>query len=141
MKLLYSTIIALLISFSTTSFSKPLYIFTSHASVGAASGVFWQAVKKGMEDACERFEAECQMVYLQSEDGNIGEEVANFNAAIAAGADGIATTVYDATSFDDPIDDALAQGINVIGDIPRGQHYGHTSICHIIVFIALFPIS
>ena len=115
MKLLYSTIIAILLSFSTTSFSKPLYIFTSHASVGAASGVFWQAVKKGMEDACERFDADCQMVYLQSEDGNIGEEVANFNAAIAAGADGIATTIYDATSFDDPIDDALAQGINVIG--------------------------
>ena len=46
MKLLYSTIIAVILSFSFTSFSKPLYIFTSHASVGAASGVFWQAVKK-----------------------------------------------------------------------------------------------
>ena len=68
-----------------------------------------------MDDACERFDAECQMVYLQSEDGNIGEEVANFNSAIAAGANGIATTIYDATSFDGPIDDALSQGINVIG--------------------------
>ena len=67
-----------------------------------------------MEDACELYEADCQMVYLQSQDGNIGEEIANFNSAIAAGADGIATTIYDDITWDAPVDDALAEGINVI---------------------------
>ena len=114
MKLINTLIIAITLTFSSVTFSKPLYMFISHASVGAASGVFWQAVKKGMEDACELYDADCQMVYLQSADGNIGEEVANFESAIAAGANGIATTIYDTTSFDGIIDEALGEGINVI---------------------------
>jgi simple sugar transport system substrate-binding protein len=115
MKIINLLLLAITLAFSSVALAKkPLYMFVSHASVGAASGVFWQAVKKGMEDACELYEADCQMVYLQSQDGNIGEEVANFELAIAAGADGIATTIYDTTSFDGPIDEALAEGINVI---------------------------
>jgi simple sugar transport system substrate-binding protein len=114
MKIFNSLLIAIILTFSSVSFAKPLYMFITHASAGAASGVFWQAVKKGMEDACELYEADCQMVYLQSQDGNIGEEIANFNSAIAAGADGIATTIYDDITWDDPIDDALSEGINVI---------------------------
>ena len=68
-----------------------------------------------MKDACERFDVDCQMVFLQSEDGNVGEQVANFNQAIAAGADNIATTIYDNEAFDDSIDEALSLGINVLG--------------------------
>ena len=114
MKFISSLLIAGILAISNVAVAKPLYMFITHASVGAASSVFWQAVKNGMEDACELYDADCQMVYLQSEDGNIGEEIANFNAAIAAGADGIATTIYDDITWDDPVDDALAQGINVI---------------------------
>ena len=95
MRLISSLLVAGILTVSTAVVAKPLYMFITHASVGAASSVFWQAVKNGMEDACELYDADCQMVYLQSEDGNIGEEIANFNAAIAAGADGIATTIYD----------------------------------------------
>ena len=86
MKLISSLLVAGILTVSTAVVAKPLYMFITHASVGAASSVFWQAVKNGMEDACELYDADCQMVYLQSEDGNIGEEIANFNAAIAAGA-------------------------------------------------------
>ena len=115
MRLISTLLVAGILTISSAVLAKkPLYMFITHASVGAASSVFWQAVKNGMEDACELYEADCQMVYLQSEDGNIGEEIANFNAAIAAGADGIATTIYDDITWDDPVDDALAQGINVI---------------------------
>ena len=78
MRLISSLLVAGILTVSTAVVAKPLYMFITHASVGAASSVFWQAVKNGMEDACELYEADCQMVYLQSEDGNIGEEIANF---------------------------------------------------------------
>jgi simple sugar transport system substrate-binding protein len=115
MKLLYIFFITVVLSFSTSVFSKPVYKFITHASVGASSAVFWQVVHRGMKDACERFDVDCQMVFLQSEDGNVGEQVANFNQAIAAGADNIATTIYDDMAFDDSIDEALSLGINVLG--------------------------
>ena len=44
MKKIISCVFCLFFIFSFSAYSKPLYIFTSHASVGAASGVFWQAV-------------------------------------------------------------------------------------------------
>jgi len=55
MRIINSLIIAIALTFSSVAFSKPLYMFVSHSSVGAASGVFWQAVKNGMEDACELY--------------------------------------------------------------------------------------
>ena len=46
MKIFNSLLIAITLTFSSVSFAKPLYMFITHASAGAASGVFWQAVKK-----------------------------------------------------------------------------------------------
>ena len=49
---------------------------------GAATNAFWQAVKKGFDDACTRVQAHCQMVFTQT-DGSIEQQSANFQAAVA----------------------------------------------------------
>ena len=48
-------------------------VFTHHSS---ASNPFWQAVKKGFDDACAKIQANCQMVFTQTE-GSVDQEVAN----------------------------------------------------------------
>jgi simple sugar transport system substrate-binding protein len=61
---------------------------------GAASNAFWQAVKKGFDDACTRVQAHCQMVFAQT-DGSIEQQTANFQAAVARKPDAILTTIVD----------------------------------------------
>ena len=43
---------------------------------GAATNPFWQAVKKGFDDACARTQSQCQMVFTQT-DGSIEQQSAN----------------------------------------------------------------
>jgi simple sugar transport system substrate-binding protein len=38
-------------------------VFTIHSS---ASNPFWQAVKKGFDDACGKIQANCQMIFTQT---------------------------------------------------------------------------
>ena len=54
-------------------------VFTHHSS---ASNTFWQAVQSGFDDACERVEANCQMIFTQTE-GSIEQQLANMDAALA----------------------------------------------------------
>src|SRR5471032_1071481 len=61
---------------------------------GAASNAFWQAVKKGFDDACTRVQAHCQLVFTQT-DGSIVQQSANFQAAVARKPDAIPTTIVD----------------------------------------------
>ena len=50
---------------------EPLNIaFTIHSS---PSNTFWQAVKKGFDDACAKIQANCQMIFTQTE-GSIAEQ-------------------------------------------------------------------
>jgi ABC-type sugar transport system substrate-binding protein len=63
-------------------------VFTHHSS---ASNPFWQAVKKGFDDACAKIQANCQMVFTQTE-GAIEQEVANQQAALARKPDALITT-------------------------------------------------
>ena len=89
----------------------PLNIaFTIHSS---ASNTFWQAVKKGFEDACSKVAANCQMVFTQTE-GSVEQQVANMQAAIAGKPDALITTIVDNKAFDAVIADARAKGIVVI---------------------------
>ena len=56
-----------------TASAKPLKIaFTHHSS---ASNPFWQAVKKGFDDACDKIAADCQMIFTQTE-GAIDQQAA-----------------------------------------------------------------
>jgi len=67
---------------------KPLNIaFTIHSS---PSNTFWQAVKKGFDDACQKIGANCQMIFTQTE-GSIEQQSANMQAALAASPDALIT--------------------------------------------------
>jgi simple sugar transport system substrate-binding protein len=85
-------------------------VFTHHSS---ASNPFWQAVKMGFDDACAKLQANCQMLFTQTE-GSIAEQWANMQAALAANPDGLITSIVDNNAFDQIVADALAKGVIVI---------------------------
>jgi simple sugar transport system substrate-binding protein len=85
-------------------------VFTMHSTPG---NVFWQAVKRGMDDACARIEANCQMLFVQV-DGSVQEQVANMEAALAREIDALITSIVDNTAFDDVIQRARDAGVVVI---------------------------
>jgi len=84
--------------------------FTVHSS---PSNTFWQAVKKGFDDACEKVQASCQMIFTQTE-GSIEQQVANMQAALAAKPYALVTSIVDNKAFDQVIADARKAGIVVI---------------------------
>jgi simple sugar transport system substrate-binding protein len=84
--------------------------FTVHSS---PSNTFWQAVKKGFDDACEKVQASCQMIFTQTE-GSIEQQVANMQAAIASKPYALVTSIVDNKAFDQVISDARKAGIVVI---------------------------
>jgi simple sugar transport system substrate-binding protein len=79
----------------------------------ATSNVFYQAVQKGMTDACAMVGADCQMVYVQNE-MDIQQELANFEAAIAQDVDGIMATMVNDDAYDEVVKRAIDAGIPVI---------------------------
>src|SRR5271166_7097003 len=85
-------------------------VFTHHSS---ASNPFWQAVKKGFDDACAKIGANCQMVFTQTEN-SIEQEVANQQAALARKPDALITTLVDNNAFVGNLKDAKAKGVIVI---------------------------
>lgn len=87
------------------------FIFVHHAAPGHQ---FWEIEKNGMEEACALINADCQMVFLQTQDGNIGEVLQNLEAAVEQQPDGIATTIMDPEAFDGTIQRAMDMGIPVV---------------------------
>jgi simple sugar transport system substrate-binding protein len=85
-------------------------VFTHHSS---ASNTFWQAVKKGFDDACAKIDASCQMVFTQTE-GSIEQQAANMQAALARKPDALITSIVDNNALDAIIADARAKGVIVI---------------------------
>lgn len=86
-------------------------VFTHHSS---ASNPFWQAVKKGFDDACTKIQADCQMIFTQTE-GAIDQQAANMTAALAARPDALLTSIVDNNAFDGIIKDARDAGVIVLG--------------------------
>lgn len=96
----------------TAQAANPLNIaFTIHSS---PSNTFWQAVKKGFDDACGKIQANCQMIFTQTE-GSIAEQQANMQTALAANPDALITSIVDNNAFDELIKGARDKGIIVIG--------------------------
>lgn len=103
--------LAMATALSTAVQAEPLNIvFTHHSS---ASNPFWQAVKKGFDDACEKIEANCQMVFTQTE-GSVEQQTANMMASLARSPDALITSIVDNNAFDQIIADAVADGVIVI---------------------------
>jgi len=90
---------------------QPLNIVYTHHS--SASNPFWQAVKKGFDDACAKIQANCQMIFTQTE-GSVEQEVANQQAALARKPDALITTLVDNNAFVANLKEAKAKGVIVI---------------------------
>jgi simple sugar transport system substrate-binding protein len=113
MKKLLSTAsgLCLAIGLAGAAPAEPLNIvFTHHSS---ASNPFWQAVKKGLDDACAKVQANCQMIFTQTE-GSIDQEVANQQAALARKPDALLTTLPDNNAFLGNLKEAKEKGVIVI---------------------------
>lgn len=85
-------------------------VFTHHSS---ASNTFWQAVKKGFDDACGKIEANCQMIFTQTE-GSIEQQAANMEAALARSPDTLLTSIVDDRALDEIISRAVDSGVTTI---------------------------
>ena len=85
-------------------------VFTHHSS---ATNPFWQAVKKGFDDACGKIQANCQMIFTQDE-GSVPQEVANQQTALARNPDALITTLVDNNAFVANLKEAQTKGIIVI---------------------------
>lgn len=95
--------------------------FVHHGSV---SNTFWQAVKNGYEDACEKIGADCQMVFVRTE-GSVAEVLANMEAVLVRNPDALITSIIDNNAFDSTIAKARDAGVIVIStnvdDVDGGQ--------------------
>lgn len=88
----------------------PSIVFTHHSS---ASNTFWQAVKKGFDDACAKVEAKCNMIFTQNE-GSVEQQVANMRAALASKPYALLTSIVDNQALDGVIQEARDAGVLVI---------------------------
>lgn len=110
-RLLGASLLALAVAFSVPASAEQLKIvFTVHSS---PSNTFWQSVKRGYEDACAKIQANCQMLFTQTE-GSVEQQVANMQAAIARKPDALITSLVDNNAFVDVLTEARKGGILVI---------------------------
>ncbi len=77
------------------------------------TNIFYQAVQKGMNEACAMINADCQMIYAQNE-MDIQQELTNFDTAVAQHVDGIMVTIVNDTAYDAAVKRAIDAGIPVI---------------------------
>ena len=113
-------LLGLLLAGGATAQDTPLNIaFTIHSS---PSNTFWQAVKKGFDDACAKIQANCQMIFTQTE-GSIEQQAANMQAALARKPDALITSIVDNKAFDDIIKGARDAGVIVIAtNVDDAEH-------------------
>ena len=114
MKKLLSTAIALCLGAGLAGAAEAATVkiaFTIHSS---PSNTFWQAVKKGFDDACARVQADCQMIFTQTE-GSVEQQAANMQAAIAGKPDVLLTSIVDNNAFTSLLREARNDGVTVIG--------------------------
>lgn len=109
-KLLTATAVATALMGSAAASEPMKIVFTHHSS---ASNPFWQAVKKGFDDACGKIKANCQMVFTQTE-GAIDQQVANMMAALAGQPDALLTSIVDNNAFDEILQRAVDDGVITI---------------------------
>src|SRR2546429_9347169 len=78
------------------------------------TGSFWSVFKKGVDQAAKDMKARGVSVTQVYANNDVAKQVAGLNAAIAAGAKVIATSVPDASALKDPLTKASAKGIEII---------------------------
>ncbi|HXH35852.1 MAG TPA: substrate-binding domain-containing protein [Plantibacter sp.] len=78
------------------------------------TGSFWSVFKKGVDQAAKDLRPRGVSVTQVYANNNVAKQVSGINAAIAAGAKVIATSVPDASALKDPLRKASARGIQII---------------------------
>jgi len=78
------------------------------------TGSFWSVFKKGVDQAAKDLKGRGVSVTQVYANNDVARQAAGVNAAIAAGAKVIATSVPDASALRDPLRKAAAKGIEII---------------------------
>ena len=78
------------------------------------TGSFWSVFKKGVDQAARDLRSRGVTATQVYANNNVARQVSGLNAAIAAGAKVIATSVPDASALKDPLTKAAARGIQII---------------------------
>src|SRR6059058_1976849 len=77
------------------------------------TGSFWSVFKKGVDQATKDMKGRGVNVTQVYANNDVAKQVAGINAAIAAGAQVIATSVPDASALKDPLTKASQKGIEI----------------------------
>jgi simple sugar transport system substrate-binding protein len=78
------------------------------------TGSFWSVFKKGVDQAAKDLKSRGVSVTQVYANNDVAKQVSGINAAIAAGAKVIATSVPDASALKDPLTKASKKGIEII---------------------------
>jgi len=78
------------------------------------TGSFWSVFKRGVDQAAKDLKGRGVSVTQVYANNDVAKQVAGLNAAIAAGAKVIATSVPDASALKDPLTTASKKGIEII---------------------------
>jgi simple sugar transport system substrate-binding protein len=78
------------------------------------TGAFWSVFKKGVDQAAKDLKSRGVSVTQVYANNDVSKQVAGINAAVAAGAKVIATSVPDASALKDPLTKAAGKGIEII---------------------------
>jgi simple sugar transport system substrate-binding protein len=108
-----------------TFLASPAAAFATGASASAGTikvavvthgdtGSFWSVFKKGVDQAAKDLKGRGVSVTQVYANNDVAKQVAGLNAAIAAGAKVIATSVPDASALKDPLTKASKKGIEII---------------------------
>lgn len=101
-----------LLSLLSAAVAQERYRFTYLTQTGT-DNTFWQVVKRGMDDACQTLDVDCQLIFTQ-ENGNLQMHLQNLETVIEQGVDGIITVVVNDDLYDEAIQRAIDNGIPVI---------------------------
>ena len=97
------------ISPATSGADQMTFYVIAHTGPGDP---FWAVVQRGVQDAGKALGVKA--IFQGPAGYNVPEQVNMFNAAMAAKADGIATSISDARAWADPIREARKRGIPVV---------------------------
>lgn len=89
---------------------KPKFVYLTQTGIDNS---FWQSIKKGMDDACAQFEAECQLIFT-TPNGDLQKHLQNLDTVVEQGVDGIVTVIVNDDLYDEAIKKAVDKGIPVI---------------------------
>jgi simple sugar transport system substrate-binding protein len=105
------SLLGIVASITVPAAAAPLKIVM--AIHGSTANEFWQPVKKGFEDACAKIQADCQLLFTNT-NMSVQEELANVDAALATNPDALILTIPDNNAFTKVVADARAKGVIVI---------------------------